>query len=298
MFFIRSFSISVLVESFPNFAAVDIDTVLFLDKGNRTLGQVFDVMGVVSSPIYCVRFNKPQDIADKNLKNGIPVYVAPQTQYTNFIVLADLMKQRGCDASWENDNEAPDGCNEFSDDEAEKNARREQNQRQRNRNRTSEQDIPNKVTIKVEPKPQASRTNRQYKNSNRNNAGHQNNKNRNRREPTRFYKDNRGYANSVPNYANFYQPQSMPAHFNYSWHTAANLSQPPPPPPSSTQMIYPNPFAFPNHMPFNPNLSLHAFPPLPPPMSSIPPPQHHQNNRHIQSPAQQQQQQQSPPKPS
>lgn len=231
----------MLVESLPNFAAVDIDTVLFLDKGNRTLGQVFDVMGNVASPIYCVRFNTVQDITAKDIKTGLFVYVAPQTEYTNFIVLTDLMKQKGCDASWENDHEAPDGL-EFSDDEEERLARRAHNQRQHNRNRTtstSNEHVPNKVVKNEVNTPQKMAQNNRRPKYEHRNAN---------KPPTRFYKDNRGYANVNPE-ANLYQHQQQrnfqhPHHFhhrhqqqmqlqqqqqqqmqamhhNYSWHTAA-----------------------------------------------------------------------------
>lgn len=236
----------MLVESLPNFAAVDIDTVLFLDKGNRTLGQVFDVMGNVAAPIYCVRFNTVQDITAKDIKAGVHVYVAPQTEYTNFIVLSDLMKQKGCDASWENDHEAPDGL-EFSDDEEERLARRQHNQRQHNRNRntstSNEQHVPTKIVKNEADTPQKSahQNNRRPKYEQRmSNAN---------KPPTRFYKDNRGYANVNPE-SNLYQHQQqfqrsnhfsnhhhhrqqqqqqhmqmqqqhMQAMQNYSWHTAA-----------------------------------------------------------------------------
>lgn len=271
----KNFYFSVLVESLPNFAAVDIDTVLFLDKGNRTLGQVFDVMGNVASPMYCVRFNNAQDIKNKNITAGSKVYVAPQTEYTNFIVISDLMNRKGCDASWENDHEAPDECNDFSDDEEERLARRKNNQKQRNRNRTTESDsrLPNKVQIKNEPSTSNGYANRgnksQFNRSETNKAN----------VTTKFYKDNRGY-NTRPD--NYYQQQMLTHQHNYSWHTAAShgmirpnaghnnpqqnmqYASPPPPPPNS--YFYPNPFAMQtnqiNHGPF----SLQAFPPLPPPM--------------------------------
>lgn len=283
------------MESNPGFAAVDIDTVLFLEKGNRTLGQVFDVMGNVASPIYCVRFNSAQDILTKNIKAGIQVYVAPQTEYTNFIVLSDLMKQKGCDASWENDHEAPDECHEFSDDETERLSRRKQNQRQRNRNRTSEtsEQLPNKVTVKSEPNTNTNT------NTSSNRRGRERRPNFNRsahprdRQPARFYKDNRGYSNAHPDSTNLYQDhhrhqQQMPVHQNYSWHTASMQGMPPAstslhpmsrPPYASNHCLasnlYPNPFAMQaNQMNYGP-LNLQAFPPLPPPMSSMPPPPHH-----------------------
>lgn len=303
----------MLVESLPNFAAVDIDTVLFLDKGNRTLGQVFDVMGNVASPIYCVRFNSVQDITAKDINTGLKVYVAPQTEYTNFIVLSDLMKQKGCDASWENDHEAPDGL-EFSDDEEERLARRVHNQRQHNRNRTtsttSAEHIPNKVVKNEVDAAQSS-----YSNSQRQRRPKYEHRMANaNKPPTRFYKDNRGYANANPE-SNLYQhQQQFPNHLhhrhhqqqqqqqmqvqqqmqmqamhqNYSWHTAAAMhagmpstSINPYASASVNSTLYPNPFALQanalNYGPFN----LQAFPPLPPPMSSLPPPpisaqqQHH-----------------------
>lgn len=281
----------MLVESKPGFAAVDIDTVLFLEKGNRTLGQVFDVMGNVASPIYCVRFNTTQDITAKNITVGLKVYVAPQTEYTNFIVLSNLMKEKGCDASWENDNEAPDGCNEFSDDEEERLNRRAQNQRQRNKNRPSESSdqLPNKVTVKMESNGSNHNSRRPNKYNNR--TKHTD------KPPQRFYKDNRGYAN--PDASNFYHPHQrmQPVHHNYSsnhnysWHTAVTHGMAPPttssqamqppyaPPYGAPPMpnhghanVYPNPFALQQN--YNGPFNLQAFPPLPPPINSIP--AHHQ----------------------
>lgn len=275
----------MLVESLPGFAAVDIDTVLFLEKGNRTLGQVFDVMGNVASPIYCVRFNSAQDILAKNISVGSTVYVAPQTEYTNFIVLSDLMKERGCDASWENDHEAPDGYNDFSDDEEERLMRKQQSQKQRNRNRPTEasDQRPNKVTVKSEPNTPNGRGGRRQKPWTNSRSAE--------KPPTRFYKDNRGYANANLNGGPHYQHHRMPpVHQNYSWHTAqmhgmpaaSTSTQPMPYPPYGapnhgiSPNMYPNPFAMQanqmtNYGPFN----LHAFPPLPPPMSSSQQPQHH-----------------------
>lgn len=283
----------MLVESLPNFAAVDIDTVLFLDKGNRTLGQVFDVMGNVASPIYCVRFNKAQDIVDRNISIGAVVYVAPKTEHTNFIVLAELMNQRGTDASWEDDIEPPTGCGDFSDDEEERVARRSRNQQQRNRNRTSissengDGPLPNKVTVKQEPFV----GNQNQRGRNRRNNNNRNNRNHDNSGSQQFYKDNRGYANTQQNYTNF-QQNRQPMQYDHSWHTAGMI--PPPMPSASTAMsagmqmpmhqgMYPNPFAMASN-PLNYGyFNLQAFPPLPPPMSMQPPPTstHSQRNRHF-----------------
>lgn len=245
---------------------MDIDTVLFLEAGNRTLGQVFDVMGNVASPIYCVRFNCSDDIKRKDLTIGMKVYVAPQTEYTSFIVLSDLMRQKGCDASWENDNEVPEDCNEFSDDEEERLARRKKAQKQRNQNRISDSDaqLPDKVQIKNEP-------------STSNNYNHR--KNGPRTNGT-FYKDNRGYNNN--RFDGYNQHKVSPIEYNHSWHTAAmhNIMPlqtampaflPPGIYPKPTSNYYPNPFAL--QMNYN-QLNQQAFPPLPPPMPYEQPKKH------------------------
>lgn len=245
----------MLVESLPNFAAVDIDTVLFLDKGNRTLGQVFDVMGNVASPIYCVRFNKAQDIVEKKITIGAIVYVAPKTEHTSFIVLSELINQKGTDASWEDDIEPPTGCGDFSDDEEERIARRSRNQKQRNRNRSSissdcgDGPLPNKLTVKRESFIEKQRGRNRRPND--------------KSEAHQFYKDNRGYASTSSNYTNFHQNRP-PRKYDHSWHTAGII------PSTSTaipipQGYYPNPFAMP-HMNYG-YFNLQAFPPLPPPMS-------------------------------
>ena len=48
-------SSQVVVKSLANTAAIDLESVLFLEKGSRTLGRVFDVFGPVSRPFYAVR---------------------------------------------------------------------------------------------------------------------------------------------------------------------------------------------------------------------------------------------------
>lgn len=82
----------VIVQSFPNTPPLDIDTVLFLDRGQRPLGKIFDVFGPVQEPLYCVRFNSSEHIKQKNITKEQVVYCAPQTEYTSFIRTAELMK--------------------------------------------------------------------------------------------------------------------------------------------------------------------------------------------------------------
>lgn len=231
------------------------------------MGQVFDVMGNVTMPMYCVRFNKTQDIVDKNIEIGQIVYVAPKTEHTNFIVLNELMKHKGTDASWEDDVEPPDGCIEYSDDEEERLANRARRQQQRNRNRpsiSSDIDGPasNKVQIKQEPNTSRQNNRNRRPRQPNNRAGPSNNQQQNQ-----FYRDNRGYANMpsvYSNYPNAY-PSQISSNYNHSWHTAMQAMNQP--------GIYPNPYAMPLHpnTDYNQLNNLQLFPPLPPPMITQPP---------------------------
>ncbi|XP_026466936.1 H/ACA ribonucleoprotein complex non-core subunit NAF1-like [Ctenocephalides felis] len=113
----------VVVQSLPGISAVDIDSVLFLDEGKRALGKVFDIIGPVSAPLYCVRFNSKEHIEQKDVCIGATVYYAPKTEHTSFIFLPDLIKHKGSDASWIDDIEPPEKHLDYSDDEQERAAR-------------------------------------------------------------------------------------------------------------------------------------------------------------------------------
>ncbi|KAL9925982.1 uncharacterized protein ACN2A1_015099 isoform 2-T2 [Glossina fuscipes fuscipes] len=129
----------VLVSALPNALLLNLDTVLFLEKGQQVLGEVFDVLGQVAEPLYCVRFNSHEQIIEKNIKVGDTVYAAPKTEYTQFIILSSLMKMRGSDASWEHDVEPPPHYIDYSDDEEERLAR----SRLRSKDKTRENDDHN-----------------------------------------------------------------------------------------------------------------------------------------------------------
>lgn len=234
-----------------NFAAVNIDTVLFLDKGHQALGHVFDVMGAVSSPIYCVRFNTTEDIFNKGIVVGMKVYVAPKTEYTQFIVLDNLMRERGCDASGEHDES--DGCAEYSDDEEERQARQQQRHKKR-ANPANNDDTNNKNKTFV----------RSENIARHNTAQPQSNYNRQGQSNYRAQRDRRQGQQ--------YPPQSMQQfNPNHSWHHAL-------PPPFIQQRMgynqymgapYGHPGAY--QMPNHPNqFSMDPFPPLPPPNSRSP----------------------------
>ncbi|XP_017033860.1 H/ACA ribonucleoprotein complex non-core subunit NAF1 [Drosophila kikkawai] len=135
----------VLVSVLPNSQLFDLDTVLFLEKGRKVLGEVFDVLGQVADPLYCVRFNSNQQILDRGIKIGDVVYCAPKTEHTQFVILSKLMQVKGSDASWEHDVEPPARFVDYSDDEEEREARNEQRKR-RQRDRTNSTDSVDTVT--------------------------------------------------------------------------------------------------------------------------------------------------------
>ena len=51
------------------------------------------------------------------------VYFAPRTRHTAFVFVDALFKQKGSDASWENDQEPPEGYLDYADDEQERRAK-------------------------------------------------------------------------------------------------------------------------------------------------------------------------------
>lgn len=106
-----------------NSVPLDIDSVLFLDHGKLALGKVFDVIGPVSMPIYCVRFNSHDDIVSKGISVGNKVFFAPRSEYSSYVIFP-LVMSKGSDASWKNDVEPPENLVDYSDDEQERRTKR------------------------------------------------------------------------------------------------------------------------------------------------------------------------------
>ncbi|XP_076753035.1 uncharacterized protein LOC143424685 [Xylocopa sonorina] len=123
----------VVVKPKPGKPTLNLDTILFIEKGQRALGKIFDVFGQVSEPHYCVRFNSTEHIKECDVKVGMTVYYCPNTEYTSLVFLHELMKMKGVDA---NADEPP----EFSDDEEER-AYYEQLKTKQTSN-TSQTDVP------------------------------------------------------------------------------------------------------------------------------------------------------------
>lgn len=82
----------VVVKPKPEKPTLNLDTVLFLEKGSRVLGRVFDVFGPVQDPHYCVRFNSEEHIKDNNIKVGMTVYYCPNSPHTNLVFVTELSK--------------------------------------------------------------------------------------------------------------------------------------------------------------------------------------------------------------
>ncbi|GAB0087884.1 hypothetical protein DMENIID0001_022410 [Sergentomyia squamirostris] len=121
----------VLVEAKRGGAVLDLDTVLFVDRGHKVLGKIFDVLGQVNQPIYCIRFNSTQQISDKGFTVGMDVFWVAKPEHSSIVVVSNLMQQKGSDASWEHDIEPPDGCLDYSDDEQERASRQARRRPQR-----------------------------------------------------------------------------------------------------------------------------------------------------------------------
>jgi len=114
----------VLVEALRNSIPLDIDSVLFLDNGKKTLGKIFDVIGPVTVPIYCIRFNSHDEVLAKGISVGNKVFCAPRTEHSSFVILSQIMN-KGSDASWKDDVEPPENLVEYSDDEEERRTKRQ-----------------------------------------------------------------------------------------------------------------------------------------------------------------------------
>ncbi|XP_025190843.1 H/ACA ribonucleoprotein complex non-core subunit NAF1 [Melanaphis sacchari] len=165
----------VIVEAFLNQPALDIDSVLFVDRGKRALGRIFDVFGPVTKPYYAIRFNNSNHIKTFDIQIKEPVYCAPQTEYANYVMVSQLMKMKGSDASWRDNNEPPIEFLDYSDDEAEKLAKKNRKQKKTTQpsgegddkvNRKKSPDPPNQSVTRNNPTPRNKTPRPSFQNSN------------------------------------------------------------------------------------------------------------------------------------
>jgi len=224
----------VVVESCPGNPAIDLDSVLFLDSGRRPLGRVFDVIGPVSRPLYCVRFNSKEHIREKEVVQGLDVFYAPKSEYTSFVFLDQLMKLKISDASWRDDEEPPPNFLDFSDDEEERQAKQ-----RRNNAKKAESAAGTKVEEVQRKKARVDGSAGQREASQRGRGGGGgHNRNYNQQDGNARY-DSQRHDNGLydrttnPFYrqARNYNPRSMgPIRWN-NYNAPQNLQGPPPPPP-------------------------------------------------------------------
>lgn len=119
--------VQIVVESIKSMPPLDLDTYLF-DSEAKPIGQIFDVFGPITEPLYSIKFTDEQQIKDKNIHKDMPVYFLPQADnqtITKFAFVNEIRKKyKPSDASWENDQEPPDSEMDFSDDEEERQRRK------------------------------------------------------------------------------------------------------------------------------------------------------------------------------
>ncbi|XP_047992708.1 H/ACA ribonucleoprotein complex non-core subunit NAF1 [Leguminivora glycinivorella] len=89
-----------------------------------TIASIVDRLVQVTEPHYCVRFNSQEHVRERGVQAGADVFIAPASQHTSYVFLAELMKVKGSDASWLNDIEPPPHQVEYSDDEEERRAKK------------------------------------------------------------------------------------------------------------------------------------------------------------------------------
>ncbi|XP_053214005.1 H/ACA ribonucleoprotein complex non-core subunit NAF1-like [Panonychus citri] len=116
----------VIVISFKGKPPLDLDSVLFL-RDCSPLGRIHDTFGPVVNPFYAVRFNSLEEITSRGIRVNSPVYFIPNwpEPLTKYVFYQDLKKLKGSDASWKNDNEPPEELIDYSDDEEERQARKD-----------------------------------------------------------------------------------------------------------------------------------------------------------------------------
>ncbi|GIY70814.1 hypothetical protein CEXT_789171, partial [Caerostris extrusa] len=121
----------VVVDTYNDAPALNAETVLFL-SADKPLGKIFEVWGRVTHPVYSVRFNSAEHIKEKDIIIGEDVFYSPEeTELTNYVMVSELLKEKGSDASWKDNQEPPEECREYSDDEKERNANKKRKSKKR-----------------------------------------------------------------------------------------------------------------------------------------------------------------------
>jgi len=142
-----------------------------VDRGQRALGRIFDVFGPVTKPFYAIRFNDSNHIKKFDVQIKEPVYCAPQTEYASYVLVSQLMEMKGSDASWRHNNEPPCEFLDYSDDEAEKLAKKKRRQKKcqdpsEENNKEKSPDLPSRSIVRINSTPRSMTPRSSYRNSN------------------------------------------------------------------------------------------------------------------------------------
>lgn len=127
----------VKIKPFGTAPHLGYDTVLF-DSERNPLGEIFEVFGTVTKTMYAVRFNSPEEAADK-MPVGKELFYAVDENITKTVFPNELAKLKNWERIERQDESGSDEV--FSDDEAEKQYLAKK--RQKNRERTSSQNTVN-----------------------------------------------------------------------------------------------------------------------------------------------------------
>lgn len=90
-------------------------------KDRIPIGVLFETFGPVKSPFHSIRFKSKDFVNTLNLKVDDKIYFAHE--FAVKVQVEMLKRQKGCDASWQDDEECPQKFVDHSDDEAEQKAK-------------------------------------------------------------------------------------------------------------------------------------------------------------------------------
>nr|XP_006814539.1 PREDICTED: H/ACA ribonucleoprotein complex non-core subunit NAF1-like [Saccoglossus kowalevskii] len=106
----------VVIQSNPNNPALNLDTLLFKED-RQYVGKIFEVFGPVICPLYAIRFNSTEHIKSTGVDLKMKVFYALDSpEFTSFVLMEQLRKMKGSDASWKNDEEPPVEFLDYSDE--------------------------------------------------------------------------------------------------------------------------------------------------------------------------------------
>ena len=108
-----------VIKTDQNVPPLNLDSCLFL-ANRKLLGKVYEIFGPVKLPYYLVGIEK----GAASCKDKV-FYTSQTPEYFQYALTKNLMKMKGSDASWLGDVEPPEHCLDYSDDEQERQVKRD-----------------------------------------------------------------------------------------------------------------------------------------------------------------------------